>query len=333
MGGGVNLIAGLLVLFWMPYVTAQNIEYILLIVLLIVLFFAFYVARLRFVPAVCASLIYFSLYQYILLTSTLAQNEISILTLIAWTAILFAYTAGYNIEVTNRTLFTQQKMIDSQQEQLQYEHQKSEALLNNVLPSLIAQRLKNEEGTIADAFAETSILFADIVGFTALSQQLQPKQLVEMLDTLFSRFDQLVDQYGLEKIKTIGDGYMVASGIPLPRSDHAEALALFALAMGDALADYNIKANTQLQLRIGMNSGSVVAGVIGKRRFIYDLWGDSVNTASRMESHGEAGKIQVSEATQRLLVGKFKFVERGMVDVKGIGMVKAYFLLGFVDPD
>jgi len=204
--------------------------------------------------------------------------------------------------------------------------QTNEILLNNVLPRTIAARLKKEESTIADGFANASILFADLTGFTRLSLRLKPDDLVEMLDTIFSRFDELVDQYGLEKIKTIGDEYMVASGIPIPRDDHAEALANFALAMRDSLAEYSETNDVDLRMRIGINSGPVVAGVIGKRRFLYDLWGDSVNTASRMESHGIPGEIQVSEATRDLLHGQFNFVDRGIIDIKGKGPMQTYLL-------
>ena len=209
---------------------------------------------------------------------------------------------------------------------LALEHEKSEALLNNVLPTVIANRLKDTDGTIADDFANASILFADLAGFTPFSASLPPAQLVNMLDTIFSRFDELVDEYGLEKIKTIGDEYMVASGIPTPREDHAEALAHFALAMRDSLTEFNQQYNSNLQIRIGLNSGPVIAGVIGKRRFLYDLWGDSVNTASRMESHGLPGEIQVSAATYKLLDGKFTFVDRGLIEVKGKGTMQTYFL-------
>jgi len=209
---------------------------------------------------------------------------------------------------------------------LAIEHEKSEALLNNVLPTAIAARLKTERGTIVDDFVNASILFADLAGFTPFSASLPPSELVNMLDTIFSRFDELVDRYGLEKIKTIGDEYMVAAGIPTPREDHAEALAHLALAMRDSLAEFNQHHNTNLQIRIGLNSGPVIAGVIGKRRFLYDLWGDSVNTASRMESHGVPGEIQVTEATRQLLDSKFAFTNRGIIDVKGKGAMQTYFL-------
>lgn len=160
-----------------------------------------------------------------------------------------------------------------------------------------------------------------------MSATLSPAELVNLLDTIFSRFDELVDEYGLEKIKTVGDEYMVASGIPTPREVHAEPLAYFALKMRDSLKDFNRRNNTDLKIRIGLNSGPMIAGVIGKRRFLYDLWGDSVNTASRMESHGIPGKIQVSEATRQLMDGKFAFEDRGVIEVKSKGLMQTYFLV------
>ena len=164
----------------------------------------------------------------------------------------------------------------------------SEALLNNVLPSVIANRLKQTDAVIADSFPDASILFADIVNFTPLSKNMTPTEVVELLDDLFSRIDFLVRKHKLEKIKTIGDAYMVAAGVPVRRIDHAEAIVVFAIELRRTLIAYNLETGRDLQFRIGINSGPVVAGVIGKLRFLYDLWGDSVNTASRMESHGIA---------------------------------------------
>ncbi|MBK9249558.1 MAG: adenylate/guanylate cyclase domain-containing protein [Ignavibacteria bacterium] len=179
-----------------------------------------------------------------------------------------------------------------------------------------------------------SVLFADIVNFTKLSQRITPEELVEGLDRIFSTLDALAEKYGLEKIKTIGDAYMVVSGAPIPRSDHAEAMAYFALEMMEAMKEFrSISTGEEIQLRIGIHSGEVVAGVIGKKKFAYDLWGDAVNTASRMESHGEAGKIHVSEEFMRALSlssptspMSLHFQERGDMDIKGKGMMKTYFL-------
>jgi class 3 adenylate cyclase len=203
-------------------------------------------------------------------------------------------------------------------------NRENEQLLLNVLPASIAAELKQHPGIIAQRFEDVSVLFADIVGFTPLSARLSPADLIEMLNRLFSRFDELADQHGLEKIKTIGDAYMVAGGLPEPRADHLEAMASFALDMAATMQQ--VGAEEGLQVRIGMNVGSVVAGVIGRRKFSYDVWGDTVNTASRLESHGEPGRINVSEPVYLRLRDTFDFEPRGMIDLKGKGPTSAYFL-------
>jgi class 3 adenylate cyclase len=202
----------------------------------------------------------------------------------------------------------------------------SEALLNNVIPSVIADRLKQTDAVIADSFPDVSILFADIVNFTPLSQCMTATEIVKLLDDLFSRIDVLVHKHQLEKIKTIGDAYMVAAGVPVRRTDHAEAIIAFAIDLQKKLIAYNQETGRNLQFRIGINSGPVVAGVIGKLRFLYDLWGDSVNTASRMESHGVPNQIQVTEETRNLLIGKYTFEDRGLIDVKGKGQMRTFLL-------
>ena len=210
-------------------------------------------------------------------------------------------------------------------------HQRSEELLLNILPPSIALRLKLSGGTIADGFAEVTVLFADIVGFTRLSSRLPPERIVEVLNELFCKFDDLAGQLGLEKIKTIGDCYMVAGGLPEPRADHAEAVAEMGLAMLGIVAELAARWGEALKIRIGIHSGPVVAGVIGKRKFIYDLWGDTVNIASRMESHGIPGTIQVSAASRQLLDGKYRLSHRGVIDVKGKGEMETWFLDGKLD--
>jgi len=212
--------------------------------------------------------------------------------------------------------------------ELAEEKEKSESLLLNILPEQIADRLKQGHHQIAEGFAEVTILFADIVGFTVLSEKIAPKDLVILLNQIFSEFDRLSDRYGLEKIKTIGDAYMVASGLPIPRTDHVEAVAEMALDMQEAIANFNLEHNSELNIRIGINSGPVIAGVIGTKKFIYDLWGDAVNTASRMESHGIPGAIQVTSSTYNLLENKYIFQERGVISVKGKGEMKTYLLVG-----
>ena len=225
-------------------------------------------------------------------------------------------------------LFHFNRIVERTEQALKIEHRKSESLLHNILPVAIADRLKTDNRTIADGFDETTILFADIVGFTMLSETIVPRDLVELLNRVFSRFDDLTEKYSLEKIKTIGDAYMVAAGIPVPREDHAEVIAELALDMTASLNDIKKETGRSFQMRMGINSGPVVAGVIGKMKFIYDLWGDSVNTAARMESHGIPGEIQVTESTFDLLQDKYVFVERGEVEVKGKGRLRAYLLKG-----
>jgi class 3 adenylate cyclase len=208
-----------------------------------------------------------------------------------------------------------------------YSRHISEKLLLNILPESIATRLKDEENTIADSFNNVTVLFADIVGFTELSSQLPPDLVVGLLNQIFSRFDRLAEFHQLEKIKTIGDAYLVVAGLPFPKDDHAEAIADMALNMQQAILDFNRETGQNLSIRTGINTGPVVAGVIGLKKFAYDLWGDTVNTASRMESHGIAGKIQVSETTYNCLNHLYKFEERGFIKVKGKGEMKAYLLI------
>jgi guanylate cyclase len=205
---------------------------------------------------------------------------------------------------------------------------RADALLLNILPPRIADLLKARHGRIAEQIEAATIVFADVVDFTPLSSRLPPGRVVDLLDHVFSTFDDLAERYGLDKIKTIGDCYMAASGVTAPRSDHAQAAAEMALAMAEAVDAVERDDGTRLSLRIGINSGPVVAGVIGRKRFIYDLWGDVVNTASRMESHGAPGRIQITESTFTLLGDEYECVPRGRVEVKGKGEVHTWFLLG-----
>ena len=207
------------------------------------------------------------------------------------------------------------------------EQAKSENLLLNILPKEIAAILKNEERTIVDNFPGASILFADMVGFTPMTASMAPAEMLELLNEVFTYFDSLVDTYRLEKIRTIGDSYMVASGVPRPRPDHAQALANMALDMRAFVQTSPICTRRQLNFRIGINSGPVVAGVIGRRKFIYDLWGDAVNTASRMESHGTPGRIQITGATYELVKDEFVCEPRGLIPVKGKGDMETWYLL------
>lgn len=221
----------------------------------------------------------------------------------------------------------EQVLIDlaDKHKMLQLEQEKSERLLLNILPKPVAERLKQSPEVIAERFEEVTVLFVDIVGFTSLSAQISPEELVGLLNQVFSMFDGLAGKHGLEKIKTIGDAYMAVAGLPTPRPDHAEAVANMALELQGKIAAI---AGERLQVRIGIHSGPVVAGVIGKKKFSYDLWGDTVNTASRMESHGLTGSIQVTEATYQRLQGRYRFEPRGPIQVKGKGEISTYLLLG-----
>ncbi len=211
---------------------------------------------------------------------------------------------------------------------LNLEQAKSERLLLNVLPREIAALLKEEDGrSIAEYYSNVSVLFADVVGFTPLSEKLSPQEAVDALNGIFSYFDALADKYGVEKIRTIGDGYMVASGVPTPRPDHAHALARMALDMNAYMQSRPVQAGVPMEIRIGLNSGSAVAGIVGTTKFHYDLWGDAVNVAARMESHGEPGKVQIGRATYELIKDDFVCQQRGAIPIKGKGSMETWFLL------
>jgi adenylate cyclase len=212
--------------------------------------------------------------------------------------------------------------------ELNQQRQETERLLLSILPESIAERLKRNPETIADSFAEVTVLFADLVDFTAHAHQISATETVSLLNQIFSEFDQLAEQYQLEKIKTIGDGYMVAGGLPTPTSNHAEAIADMAIAMQKVVTQFRYPSGEPFQLRVGIHSGAVIAGVIGKKKFTYDLWGDTVNMASRMESRGLPGRIQVSPITYRRLQYRYALEDRGIIEVKGFGEMQTYWLNG-----
>ena len=212
--------------------------------------------------------------------------------------------------------------------QVRVEREKSDTLLLNILPKEIAPRLKNNPGTIADAYECASILFADIVNFTPWSAELPPAEMVEMLNEIFSYFDSLLETYGVEKIRTIGDNYMCVSGVPTPRADHAQTLARMALAMRAYIRSRPPRNGKHLDFRIGIDTGPLVAGVIGTKKFVYDVWGDPVNVAARMESYGIPGKIQIGRATYELIKQDFICEPRGILELKGKGKTATWFLVG-----
>jgi len=198
----------------------------------------------------------------------------------------------------------------------------------NILPKPIADRLKKGEKNIAGSYPEVTVLFSDLVGFTKMSAKKTAPELVKLLNDIFSRFDKRAELLGLEKIKTIGDAYMAVGGLPIPRSDHAEIVADMALGMYQDLADFNQANQQEIQMRIGIHSGPVVAGVIGFTKFSYDLWGNTVNTASRMESTSGNGRIQVSAITHELLKEHFVLEEREMIECKGLGPMLTSYVNG-----
>lgn len=218
--------------------------------------------------------------------------------------------------------------LQLEKELLQIEKEKSERLLLNILPRPIAERLKGGERTIADNYASVTVLFADLVGFTHLASHTQPAQLVTMLNEIFTAFDRLAEQHGLEKIKTIGDSYMLVGGLPVARPDHAAVVTRMSLEMLEAIAAINRANRSEFAIRIGINTGPVVAGIIGRKKFSYDLWGATVNLASRIEAAGQAGRVHVSESTYEAAREHFSFSERGVITCKGVGEVHTYFLNG-----
>ena len=220
-----------------------------------------------------------------------------------------------------RTLGAKNRLIEQK-------NVENESLLLNILPRPIAQRLKSGEEKIADAFHNVSVLFADIVGFTTISAKMRPEDVVHMLNDLISDFDKACAECGVEKIKTIGDAYMAVAGLPERAPDHAERVVKFAIRMFESVKAYNEAHGTDLNIRVGINSGPVVAGVIGTSKFIYDLWGDAVNTASRMESHGVPGRIHISKSTESEVAGRFEIERRGEITVKGKGSMETYFVAG-----
>jgi class 3 adenylate cyclase len=274
-----------------------------------------FVARMNVTTQTAYTLLTLALYN--LLEAALVNGPLAVRASISITIVSLGGIGAllaYQLERQSRESFLQRRAI--------------RRLLLNVLPERIAERLEVESGAIAEGHPRISVLFADIVGFTRMTQRIAPEELVERLNLVFSSFDDLADKLELEKIKTIGDAYMVAAGLGSHAEDHALAIAEMALAMQRRVADFSQRFGEPLTLRIGIDSGPVVAGVIGKRKFSYDVWGDTVNTASRMESHAEPGTIQVTEATHALLKHAYELSPRGEIEIKGKGKMKTWVLAG-----
>lgn len=301
-------------------------------VVVLVLFFGFTIFRLRPLRALMAVSTYLIANELVLIdhyrSNVVDSLQFWTATSVAATALTTGLIACAFLERDMRLRFRDERVIIEQGRTIAHERERSDALLLNVLPGKIAERLKTSPGVIADRLDDVTIMFADVVGFTPLSAAMQPEEVVSLLNEVFSTFDRLAGELGVEKIKTIGDAYMAVGGLPEPREDHAEAIADLALGMQSAMKDIAAGAGHLVDLRIGISSGPAVAGVIGLHKFAYDLWGDTVNVAARMESHGVPGSIQVSEATYGRLRDRYELVERGEVELKGRGTVKTWFLVG-----
>lgn len=288
---------------------------------LLILLFLFAFARVRFVWAMATAPLVAAGYVGFQVIDGASAAEFAYNMFFLGAFVLIGASTSYTLERLRRMEFVRQRELSA-------ERARSDTLLHNILPEEIAAQLRENPSSIADAVPNASVLFADIVGFTPFSSSLPPTEVVRLLDLLFTRLDDLCEQANIEKIKTIGDAYMAVAGIPRPDTDHAASIAELAFAMQRAAAEVSPHWPSSLALRIGIASGPVVAGVIGRNKFAYDLWGDTVNTASRMESHGRADRIQVAESTYLLLHDRYIFSEPHKTDIKGKGPMTTYFLLG-----
>jgi class 3 adenylate cyclase len=296
--------------------------------LILISMWAYSLTRLRFWYAVLANLLIMIGYEFASIEmKQLLETETGVVIFTMHNffflgANVIGMFGSYFLERYTRRDFLQKYTIQSQRDQ-------ADKLLYNVLPERIAERLKQSNETIAEEFDSATVLFADIVNFTPISARFGPYEVVDMLNELFSHFDELVDKYSVEKIQVAGDGYMVAAGVPTPRNDHATVLAQLALDMLEYVKrEEFLGGKHPIEIRIGLNSGSLIGGVIGRKKFFYALWGDMVNTASRMESHGESGKVQITRATYELVKDEFECEYIGEINVKGKGKLEAWHLLG-----
>ena len=282
---------------------------------LLTLFALHTLTRLPFVAATPLAAVYVALWVAVMRAVPGTEpGDVAIYTLFLLLGWAVAAGAGYLLERTSKQAWAQTQL--------------AERLLLNILPAPIAERLKREPGVIADAFDEVTVLFVDIAGFTPLSARVPPQEMVRWLNQVFAAFDRLAERHGLEKIRTIGDSYLVVGGVPLPRPDHAEAVAELALDLLEVVAGIATPLGEPLRVRVGVNTGPAIAAVMGVRKVIYDVYGDAVNTASRMESHGVPGAIQVTEAVYARLRDRYTFAERGEIEVKGKGQLRTYVLTG-----
>jgi adenylate cyclase len=325
IGVALNMLGGLAVLGLA--VAASQIERYATPALMLISIFAFVVLRLRFVAALAASAVYLGAYTAVALLAAHPRALVVDL-FILYSAVGAAAAATYFLESASRELFAQRELIAAQEQAIRSEKAKSDRLLRNILPDAVAAELREEERSVAVSYPAATVLFADLVGFTPLTERMPPEATAAMLNEVYSAFDDVARRHGVEKIKTIGDSYMLAGGVPEPCTDHAARVVTAGLAMLEAVGAYAARSGTGIALRVGVHSGPLVAGVIGKAKFSYDLWGDTVNTASRMESHGVAGAVQISEATRQRVANLFEVTPRGEIEIKGKGRMPAFLVIG-----
>lgn len=331
VSGVVNMVGGLITVGPIAYGVSESVQ-LGSLVAVVFAFFAFTIFRVP--PAIAAPAVgAYMVLQQVLVLRAHSQGRLNTTdawadSAIPWVAFLTGLFACCVLTWLSREAYRRERVIDEQQQMIAVEQERSDALLRNVLPDAVAEQLKNSDELIADFFPEVTVLFADIVGFTELATEVPPRDLVRLLNEVFSEFDELTATRGVEKIKTIGDAYMAVAGVPVPRPDHVETMAELALDMRCALVGIEQRTGVAIACRFGLATGPAVAGVIGHKRFAYDLWGNTVNMAARMESHGTAGRIQVTSAVCDRLAGTYVLEPRGTVDIKGAGPMETWFLEG-----
>ena len=320
-----NVIAGLMVIYFCHHF--PNGVNIMLMILILVVFFGNYLYRFRLLYGTLITLMHITVFQiYILYVIEIGTSQIWLLSSVAWLTQAFSISLGYISEKNYRLGFIQQQTISEQKEIIEKERNQSEKLLLNILPPGVAQELKTNGKAQPKKFENVTLLFTDFQGFTKLVASIDPITLVEELNDIFGRFDDIMDEEGIEKIETIGDAYLAAGGLPEEVPDHAIRCVNAAMKMIDFLSERNSRSEIQWKMRVGIHSGPIVAGVVGKKKFAYDLFGDTINTASRIESAGEPGKINISSSTYNLIKEKFDCISRGKITAKGKGEIEMFFV-------
>jgi class 3 adenylate cyclase len=320
-----NILAGMMVIYFCHHF--PNGAYIMLMVLILVVFFGTYLYRFQFLVGAFVTLTYIGTFQiYILFISDLEPSQIWLLSSVAWLTQAFSLSLGYVSEKNHRNSFIQQQTISQQKDIIEKERNQSDKLLLNILPFRVAQELKETGKAKPRRFENVTLLFTDFQGFTELVASISAITLVEELNDIFSHFDDIMEAEGVEKIETIGDAYLAAGGLPEEVPDHAKRCVLAAKRMIDFLEERNSRNPIKWKMRVGIHSGPIVAGVVGKNKFAYDLFGDTINTASRIESAGTPGKINISASTYDLIKREFDCTPRGEIHAKGKGNMNMYFV-------